>query len=260
MDMISWNPWHGCTKYSEGCANCYVYRIDKHYSRDPSEFKINKAFNLPISLNTKGNYKYPPNTVFFTCYTSDFFLDKADAYRNDAWKIIKQRSDCMFMIITKRIDMIYNRLPEDWRDGYDNVIITCTVENQRQADYRLPIFLNLPIKHKFLCLEPLLGPIHIEQYLSSGQISNIVCGGESGYGDTIRPCYESWVLDLYNQAKMFNIPFCFKQTGTYFVPLFEPKISVWRGNQYNKAIECGYQDYRIDSMADIIRDNTAGME
>ena len=59
---------------------------------------------------------------------------------------------------------------------------------------------------------------------------------------------------------MFNIPFCFKQTGTYFVPLFEPKISVWRGNQYNKAIECGYQDYRIDSMADIIRENKAGME
>jgi protein gp37 len=23
-----WNPWHGCRKCSEGCANCYMYYLD----------------------------------------------------------------------------------------------------------------------------------------------------------------------------------------------------------------------------------------
>ena len=37
--MISWNPWHGCKKYSEGCKNCYVYRMDIRYGKNPSEIK-----------------------------------------------------------------------------------------------------------------------------------------------------------------------------------------------------------------------------
>ncbi|MCK9303605.1 MAG: phage Gp37/Gp68 family protein, partial [Bacteroidales bacterium] len=28
MASSVWNPWHGCTKYSEGCLHCYVYRRD----------------------------------------------------------------------------------------------------------------------------------------------------------------------------------------------------------------------------------------
>lgn len=72
--MISWNPWHGCKKYSEGCKNCYVYRMDIRYGKNPSEIKVTKQFNLPVIKNIKGEYKYPSGTVFFTCYTSDFFL------------------------------------------------------------------------------------------------------------------------------------------------------------------------------------------
>ncbi|MBP5474378.1 MAG: DUF5131 family protein, partial [Bacteroidales bacterium] len=26
-----WNPWHGCTKISQGCKYCYVYRQDEMY-------------------------------------------------------------------------------------------------------------------------------------------------------------------------------------------------------------------------------------
>ncbi len=24
-----WNPWHGCVKHSEGCANCYMFYLDR---------------------------------------------------------------------------------------------------------------------------------------------------------------------------------------------------------------------------------------
>ena len=248
--FISWNPWHGCTKYSEGCLNCYVYRMDKQYGRDPSICNITQAFNLPIQIDRCGNYKYPSRTFFFTCYTSDFFLDKADSFRDKAWDIIRTRSDCYFMIITKRIDMILSRLPYDWNDGYNNVEIVCTVENQHQADYRLPIYLSLPIKHKSLCIEPLLESIDIEKYLLSGQINHIICGGESGYGDSIRPCYESWVKDLYNIAIKYNIPFCFKQTGTKFIKLDGTSTNIARKDQYKSANNIGYQTYSIDLMGE----------
>lgn len=29
-----WNPWHGCVKISEGCANCYMYFLDKKNGKD----------------------------------------------------------------------------------------------------------------------------------------------------------------------------------------------------------------------------------
>ena len=31
---VSWNPWHGCKKISEGCRHCYVYRTDEKHGRD----------------------------------------------------------------------------------------------------------------------------------------------------------------------------------------------------------------------------------
>lgn len=47
--------------------------------------------------------------------------------------MIKERSDLNFMILTKRIERFFESLPNDWGDGYDNVYIGCTVENQAFA-------------------------------------------------------------------------------------------------------------------------------
>ena len=52
--MISWNPWHGCTKLSEGCKNCYVYRLDKMYGRDPSVCKPTGNLDMMIKKDRKG--------------------------------------------------------------------------------------------------------------------------------------------------------------------------------------------------------------
>ena len=246
--MIPWNPWHGCIKYSEGCANCYVYRLDAIYGRDPSNFTVTQAFNLPLKKNRYGRYKYPSGTKFFTCYTSDFFLDLADGIRSKAWDIIKIRSDCFFMIITKRIDRIINCLPSDWGNGYPNVEIVCTIENQRQADYRLPIYRELPIIHKSLCIEPLIAQVSIEPYLYGLNINKIITGGESGYGNSIRPCNEEWVYRLYTISHKYNIPFCFKQTGTYFIHFNGQLETVNRHYQFQRAREIGYQDFDIESL------------
>ncbi|MBR6289264.1 MAG: DUF5131 family protein [Acholeplasmatales bacterium] len=245
--MVTYNPWHGCDKYSEGCLNCYVYRMDKMYGRDPKEFTITQSLELPLKKDRYGNYKYPSGTKFFTCYTSDFFIDKADYIRDKVWNVIRIRQDCNFMIITKRIDRVQQCLPIDWGYGWDNVNIVCTIENERQLEYRMPIYNFLPIKHKSLCIEPLIEDIDLDSYLRflNRPIENIIAGGESGYGDTIRPCKEEWVIKLYNTAHKYGIPFCFKQTGTYFIRLNGKLETVARQHQMQYAQQLGYQDFSI---------------
>lgn len=212
---MRWNPWHGCRKLSEGCRHCYVYRMDTSHEKDASEIKKNaSSFALPISKNRKGEYKYPSGTEFSTCFTSDFFLEDADAWRPDAWKMIKERSDCTFFIITKRIDRFLRCIPDDWGDGYDNVTVAVTAENQKEADYRLPIYLSLPIKTKGIICEPLLERIDLSRYLTA-EISSVTVGGESG--PDARECSYGWVLDIREQCVRANVSFSYHQTGARLI-------------------------------------------
>lgn len=213
--MEMWNPWHGCRKISSGCLNCYVYRRDAEFGKDSSIITKTSKFNYPIQKNRLQEYKLQSeNEAIFTCGTSDFFIEEADEWREEAWSFIKERSDLTFLIITKRIHRFGNCIPSDWNEGYDNVIIGCTCENQERTDYRLPIFINVPIKHRIIIHEPMLEKINIEKYLNSGKIESVVCGGESGEDGRILDF--AWILETMNQCVTCDVPFHFKQTGTHF--------------------------------------------
>ena len=49
-----------------------------------------------------------------TIFISDFFIEEADEWREDAWLMIKRRSDLHFYMVTKRPERIAQCLPEDW--------------------------------------------------------------------------------------------------------------------------------------------------
>ena len=147
--------------------------------------------------------------------TSDFFIEEADSWRKEIWNIIRTREDLHFAIITKRIERFKNCIPDDWNDGYDNVRIICTCENQSMADERLPIFLELPIKHREIIHEPMLEQINIEKYIKNNKIKCVTCGGESG--NNARECNYEWILNTKEQCKKYNVQFYFKQTGANFI-------------------------------------------
>jgi protein gp37 len=126
--------------------------------------------------------------------------------------MIKQRPDLEFLTLTKRIDRFMVALPSDSGDGYDNVNIGCTVENQELADYRLPLFLSYPIKRRFIACAPLLGPVDLSPYL--GGIEHVSVGGETGR--EARVCDYDWVLDIREQCVAAGITFWFKNTGSFF--------------------------------------------
>ena len=208
-----WNPWHGCHKLSAGCAHCYVYRIDRLSGRDSSIVTKTADFEKPAALDRAGGYRIPSGTTVYTCFSSDFFVEDADDWRKEAWRMIDARRDLHFYIVTKRIDRLVGCVPENWGTGYENVTICCTCENQAMADYRLPIFLEAPIRHREIICEPLLGEINLSRYLG-GWIEKLTAGGESG--NDARVCDYKWVQSLRAQCREKGVPFWFKQTGANF--------------------------------------------
>lgn len=211
----NWNPWHGCIKCSEGCQNCYVYFLDQMRGKSGADiYRTKTGFRYPLSKDRAGNYKIQSGEMISVCMTSDFFLEEADPWRSEAWDIMKQRSDVIFLLLTKRPQRIENCLPDDWGEGWENVFLNVTCETQERAEERIPILLDLPFRHKGLHCAPLLGPLKIGKYLDSGEIEQVACGGEN-YGGS-RLCDYDWVKTLQEDCVRRNITFCFMETGTRF--------------------------------------------
>lgn len=208
---MNWEPWTGCYAASEGCKYCYYYGP---YSKRFGQNTITKTdeFDKPCRKKPDGAYKIPSGKIVATCFATDFFLPEADAWRAEAWAMIRERSDLDFLILTKRIDRFPVSLPDDWGDGYDNVRIGCTVEDQSLADARLPLFLSFPIKRRFIACGPLLGPIDLSAYI--GGVEHVTVNGESGR--EARACDYAWVLSLRDQCEKAGKTFWFKATGSLF--------------------------------------------
>ena len=210
--MAMWNAWRGCKRCSEGCLHCYIHKGDAKRGVDTSEIVKTKDFSKPTKRLKNGNYKMKSGMVY-TCFSTDFLIEEADSWRAECWKMMKERSDCTFLFLTKRNDRFMEGVPEDWGDGYENVVVCCTIENQKNDDYKLGIFSKLPIKNKCITAQPLLERIDIERYLDD--IELVVVGGESDAN--ARPLDYAWVLDIREQCLRKNAPFEFRQCGTYFI-------------------------------------------
>lgn len=213
--MPNWNLWHGCSRISPGCLNCYVYSMDNAFGRSDSFIvKKNADFSLPVKKDRYGEYKLKAGDgTVFTCITSDFFIEDADLWRQEAWDMIKQRSDLQFCIITKRITQAESRLPDDWGDGYDNVTFACTVENNAMARLRLPVFNAFPARHKLIFLAPLLEQVELGGYLDG--IEEVSVGGESGIN--ARPCRWEWIEGICKTCRDSGVPFHIHQLGSFFI-------------------------------------------
>jgi len=106
-----------------------------------------------------------------------------------------------------------------------NVWLGTSVENQEQADKRIPHLLQVPAAVRFLSIEPLLGAIELSdvtrradavQVLGKPALQGIdwiIVGGESGPG--ARPMHPDWARSLRDQCTAAGVPFFFKQWGEW---------------------------------------------
>lgn len=247
-----YNPWHGCRKVSEGCRNCYMYFMDRQWDRDGSVITKTKTnFKYPLARYRTGEYKIRPGERIRVCMTSDFFLEEADPWRGEVWDMLRFRSDVIWMLLTKRPERMARCLPHDWDDGWENIQLGVTAENQAMADARVPILLDTPAKHRHICVAPFIGPVDIRDCLASGKIEYVQAGGENYDGS--RLCRFQWVQDLYGQCRSAETDFIWYETGTrlekdgveYFMPKkrFQSQQAFYSGLRYFSPVRPVYWLY-----------------
>lgn len=217
----TWNPWHGCKKVSPGCKYCYMFRDKERWKKDPTEVIKSKSFQDPLKWA-----KIPANNglKIFTCSWSDFFIEEADQWREEAWDVIKNTPNLTYQILTKRPERIKDCLPYDWGEGYENVWIGVSIESEKQLSRIIDLCI-VPCKLRFISFEPLLSKIDVNKlkyaYYYDMLISHIhwaIIGGESGNDNgkyRYRPCELIWIESLTKQLKGIDLPVFIKQTGTY---------------------------------------------
>ncbi|MBU3146844.1 DUF5131 family protein [Clostridium sp. CF012] len=192
---------------------CYIHKGDAKRGVDTNIIVKTDNFNAPVAKNKKGEYKIKSGETMYLGFSTDFLIEEADELREECWKMIRERSDLNFIFLTKRIERFLQCIPNDWNNGYDNVTVGCTVENQDRADFRLSMFATFPIKHRNVICQPLIEEINIEEYLDNVEL--VVVGGESDRN--ARPLNYNWVLSIREQCITKGVRFEFRQCGTRFI-------------------------------------------
>jgi len=202
----TWNPWRGCTKISPGCKNCYMFTAQKRYGRDPAVVVRTKTWKDPARWQRRAATEGWRELVF-TCSWSDWFHETADAWRDDAWQVVRSCPNMIFQILTKRPERIADHLPSDWRDGYENVWLGTSIETSEYTG-RADMLRDVPAAVRFVSAEPLLGPL---DELNLDGIDWLIVGGESGPG--FRPMDHTWARVLRDRAIAAGVAFFFKQSA-----------------------------------------------
>jgi protein gp37 len=229
----TFNPWWGCTKVSDACAHCYAETFAKRTGHDvwgpdkPRRFFGDKHWEAPLLWNDQAKKAGERQRVFcasmadvFEDYNGPKNLELLNA-RSQLWRLIEQTPNLDWLLLTKRPENILRFLPQDW-DQTSRLWFGTTVENQEQANKRIPELLKVPARIRFLSCEPLLTEVDIEKWIVSGVsesdgeragINWVICGGESGPG--ARPMHPDWARSLRDQCGSANVAFFFKQWGDW---------------------------------------------
>lgn len=222
---ISFNCLTGCTKYSDGCLNCYAKPMAKRMKFNPHPriaYKYRNGFELTehpeeLRRDIPGKNKI----VFLNSMSDTFHQNVSESFLFSIFDFINRQPHHIFKVLTKRADSL-----SKIKDYPSNVWLGVTVEN---SDYlhRIDSLLDTNASVKWISCEPLLGPI------DSDTIKNldwVVVGGESG--PDCRPMDLNWARKIRDICKENQVPFYFKQVGGS------------GRDKGGKILDCGvYEDY-----------------
>ena len=227
----TFNPWHGCTKVSPGCKNCYAEALTNRFAgkgfwgpEGERRFFGDKHWNEPLKWNRKAE-KLGVRHKVFCGSMCDVFEDREDLIepRTRLFNLINHTRQLDWLLLTKRPENILRMIERDAIGSFgDNVWLGTSVENQEQADIRIPELLKIPAKVRFLSCEPLLERVDIAQWVEPElqafggkgtsifpRINWIIVGGESG--PRKRHFDPDWARDIRDQCKEAGVPFFMKQ-------------------------------------------------
>jgi protein gp37 len=148
----------------------------------------------------------------FCASLADVFDNQVDPiWRTDLYALIKMCGELDWLLLTKRPQNIRKMLPDDWGDGYRNVWLGITAEDQKRFDLRWPHLDLVPSVVKFISYEPAIGPLRLP---SAGPHPNwLISGGESGGG--ARAMNPNWVRAIIEDCHRSGVAVFHKQWGSY---------------------------------------------
>ena len=205
-----------------------MHRIEDGRGSNPNQVYRNSQSEWDAARNIK------ESSIIFTCSMSDFFIEEADQWRDEAWNVIRETPQHHWVILTKRPERIKESLPSDWgEEGYANVWLGVSVADESEI-HRVDTLNALKSdKSKFLTVvsvEPLVGEIDfINKTQSFAKTDWVIIGGESGneYGKyKYRPCKLSWIRSVIGQCYYLGVPVFLKQLGTHLAK--ELKMTDWK--------------------------------
>ncbi len=224
----TWNAWVGCDKIDPLCAKCYIGRVLQRQGRQPwGRLYLTKTWDDPPRWQRR--HQAAGDAIrAFTCSLSDFFHAKADPWRPDAWKLIRDTPNIIYLILTKRAELIERRLPPDWGEGYRNVWLGVSVGCRRSVN-KMDALRKIPVHQeavRWFSGEPLLEDISADIDLTGFGWG--IIGGESGSnpeylwdpdGDWRKEFDEpgrrlmkpEWAENLRDRVKDAGLPLLFKQ-------------------------------------------------
>ncbi len=247
---FTWNPGCGCPeKVSPACGNCWA---DGLHTKRHEAYKAGKKLpeqyakpftalqQFPDRLDEPIRRKKPCSiAVMFMgdLFTFPFdFIDKvvevAEVTPWHTYQLLTKRPERMLKYFKWRWNnadqhMLDCTKAKAWKkehniDGNNmyvpNLWLGVTSENQEQADKRIPILLQIPAAVRFVSIEPMLGPVDLNQNYANGKwwgdkLSWVIVGGESGPG--ARPMHPDWARSVRDQCQAASVPFFFKQWGQH---------------------------------------------
>ncbi len=127
------NFWWGCNHVSTECLYCYIGPLMRFAGKVPFNGPIKTVDWLKPDKWNRRAAKLGRRYRIFTCSMSDFFHPGADEWRPEAWNIIRRCTNLDWLILTKRPELVVDRLPKDWGQGYPNVWLgtTCGARSAR---------------------------------------------------------------------------------------------------------------------------------
>jgi protein gp37 len=148
-----------------------------------------------------------PKLIFVNSMSDLFHADVPVEFVRRCFDVMCQASHHIFQVLTKRperVVTIMDKLP--WNE---NIWLGTSIENVRVTN-RVATLRRVPVKVRFLSIEPLLGDI---PNLPLAGIRWVIVGGESG--PKARPIQPEWVRNIRDQCVKSSVPFFFKQWGAF---------------------------------------------
>jgi protein gp37 len=246
----TWNPTVGCSVTSPGCRECYAmkmaYRIEHmggpaalKYRGTTEKVKGNAVWTGVVRLDPAAldaPLTWRTRELVFVNSMSDLFHEALEWSAIDrVFAIMALARRHTFQVLTKRPDRMRDYLADPTTERrvrlqaelirrrarigewpLKHVWLGTSVEDQKRADERIPILLEVRAAVRFLSIEPLLGPVSLARAVgleAAPPVDWVIVGGESG--SDARPMHPGWARALRDECQQAQIPFFFKQFGQW---------------------------------------------